>query len=129
MKALAMLGVPLALVALQVAVPDPSRIIGGGMLAVWVEPSGHAFLSKGTVAENGRCPVCSAQHQHYYREDWAERANKDFPCAGTVSVNGRVLSDCRQATPDQAPPDRIVRCKRCNAAFYQDVESKPTSSK
>ncbi len=96
----------------------------GGKLFGWVENTDNAFLGKGKP-ENGRCPVCGTQHEHYYREDWAANMNKSFQCAGSFSVNGTTLSDCRQAIPSQAPPDRIVRCKRCNTAFYQDVESKP----
>lgn len=54
-----------------------------------------------------QCPVCGTMAEPYKRE---------LDCVGMDVEKGRYVPlPC-------GPADRVTRCKRCNAAFWQDAE-------
>ena len=63
---------------------------------------------------NNQCPVCGTMARPYtgkraYSEPWCEGA-QPFP------PTKEMLAECQDP-----PRQRIVRCHRCNAAFWQDA--------
>ena len=78
------------------------------------------FLCRAFIKPN-QCPVCGTMAESYRRE---------FSSSGMLTncrpvtnpPNGLVnLMQCDEAKKIPiSPPERLTRCKRCNAAFYQD---------
>ena len=65
----------------------------------------------GNAALNGQCPVCGTIADPYIRTRTAENS-----CSPPIAGSIRGCWD----TPD--PSERNVRCKHCNASFWQDGE-------
>jgi hypothetical protein len=80
------------------------------------EPNWQAPLvwQQGKVARNGQCPVCGEM-----------APTRGFVQAGTKNCKlaGEYLMSCEYNMVDPGPG--IVRCRRCNAAFWIDSEPEP----
>lgn len=74
---------------------------------------------------NGKCPVCGTMAEKYARKTELEMYGHDICFAGGGVGEIGSLSVCRQpsATKLIGPMERTVRCRRCNAAFWQDAEA------
>ena len=73
------------------------------------------------------CPVCGEKAEPYVRKTEMEYYGSDT-CLSSVSIDGRIIYPiCRtpSTTEKAGPMERIIRCKQCNAAFWQDAEDRP----
>jgi hypothetical protein len=84
---------------------------------------GNALLAKDAPPEPNECPVCGTIADPYVRQTEV-LAYKNFPCTPVPSDGTNALAVCR--TPSETvrvgPMERVTRCKRCNAAFWQDAK-------
>ena len=77
---------------------------------------GHSGTHK--PALNNQCPVCGTMAKPYrgkraYSEPWCEGGPQQFP------PTKEMLAQC-----EDLPRQRITRCLRCSAAFWQNSEDK-----
>lgn len=78
--------------------------------------SGNASLRNGKLswcssrALNDQCPVCGTMAEKYHRTISGD-------CSSARMVDR--ITVCPPPTID--PTERVTRCKRCNAAFWQDA--------
>lgn len=73
----------------------------------------------GLVQANNRCPVCGTIAEPYHRP----MAEGNMGFAKNCKPAGELLVACDP--PKMVPvgeTSRMIRCKRCNAAFWQDAE-------
>lgn len=71
--------------------------------------------------KNNYCPVCGTKADPF-RPSVAEYSLIQ-PCASiSPDSHGEVNAVCRQWTKEDLPKERMVRCKKCNVAFFQDAE-------
>lgn len=75
---------------------------------------------KTKTALNNQCPVCGTLAAPYVRP----LTDKNGGFMRNCKPAGEFLVSCDppQLTPS-GPPERVTRCKRCNAAFWQDAET------
>lgn len=73
-----------------------------------------------------QCPVCGTMAEPYVRPTKA-LAYKSVPCVPPQPEGGLVPSVCiaPSSTARVGPMERITRCPRCSAAFWQDAEGEP----
>lgn len=70
---------------------------------------------------NGKCPTCGAMAEPYRREMYvAGRTCKPATSKDDPTKSG--LMECAYEEAPGGPMERVIRCRRCNAAFYQDAE-------
>jgi uncharacterized protein with PIN domain len=67
--------------------------------------------------ENNQCPVCGALAEPYKRPTYDSMLTN---CRGTADPYV-VQCDPQKAIP-YGETERLTRCKRCNAAFWQDAQ-------
>lgn len=76
---------------------------------------------------NDYCPVCGTKADPYVRQTEADAYRAmGMPCRSIGGGQpGTVLSICGtpRETEKFGPPTQLIRCKNCNAAFYQDDKS------
>ena len=98
-------------------------VLGIGQAQQWketvgtVSEDGSYKVSHGT-ALNNQCPVCGTMAKPYsgkraYSEPWCEGSGHQFP------PTKEMLAQC-----EDLPRQRITRCLRCSAGFWQDSEAK-----
>ena len=72
-------------------------------------------LGNGHKPHNNQCPVCGTMAKPYsgkraYTEPWCIGSGHQFP------PTKEMMAEC-----EDPPRQRITRCLRCNAAFWQDA--------
>ena len=68
--------------------------------------------------KNSQCPVCWAMAGKYTQAAYTAERTTYWEAAAKVWQNAPFLAQMKNA---KAGP-RLVRCKACNAAFWQDAE-------
>jgi len=74
---------------------------------------------KNKPALNNQCPVCGTMAEPYHRPTGGVHI---VPCGPGV-IGSNVV--CAEPGEPYGPTEIIVRCKHCNAAFWQDAEDRP----
>jgi hypothetical protein len=84
-----------------------------------MDPHGNTFIGKATPTPN-QCPVCGTMAEPYVRPTESEYFDTDTCIADQGNPSFAV---CRQPSKMRrvGPDERVTRCKRCNAAFWQDA--------
>lgn len=62
--------------------------------------------------KNNQCPVCGTMSTPFNRRKRLEELKADPLC------------NCNQMKPEELPESRMVRCRQCSAAFWQDADDK-----
>jgi hypothetical protein len=82
--------------------------------------SPHPFLGCVEKPKPNQCPVCGTMAEPYVRPTESEYFDTDTCIADQGNPSFAV---CRQPSKMRrvGPDERVTRCKRCNAAFWQDA--------
>lgn len=97
---------------------------GAARAQQWKEPAlgcTTIWCSDRKPALNGQCPVCGTMAEPYDRKALVP---KGAMAADGVCFVGTLATGIQHVpcSIDDVPVSRSVRCKRCNAAFWQDAE-------
>ncbi len=117
--------------AQQYQAPSPTTRLSGlvdqaGNHLWSVDSNGNVFIRKSAVINN-QCPVCGTIAEPYVRQMYDENHGLAMNCKGNPNADKNDPSTW-WATCDPpkmvavGPMERMTRCKRCNAAFWQDAE-------
>ena len=92
----------------KACVPDKRFNFGGNAVVC---------TSENQPALNGQCPVCGTIAPSY--KATVQHSIRPRLCGANEATTGTA---CFDAVEEQQPSTKLLRCQRCNAAFWQDAE-------
>jgi len=113
------LGLPALAQQWKECVPDNHLLPDATSTSTLFQPGyGIVCTEKNKPALNNQCPVCGTMADPYVRQYWTnviENCHPDYDNHYIVSCDPPPTKHPYEDTSN------LVRCKRCNAAFFQDA--------